>query len=76
MKNPEFMDVRFKIGDPDGEDEVYLCTLESGPKSNSILNDKLLFAIYLKKGANPEEATELMRHLNRYVTKIGMTFME
>lgn len=70
------MDVRFTVGDREGGDEFYLCTLESGPKSNSVLNDKTLFAIHLKKGTSQDEAKELVHHLNKYVTKIGLTFLK
>jgi len=34
------MPVRFKVGDPEGEGQAYLSTLESGPRENSVLNDK------------------------------------
>ena len=40
MPKHESMPVRFKVGDPEGEGQAYLSTLESGPRENSVLNDK------------------------------------
>jgi hypothetical protein len=48
------MVVRFEVGDPDGAGAAYLSTLESGPRS--VLNDKALFSINLKKGTTNAEA--------------------
>jgi hypothetical protein len=75
MPKPESMPVRFKVGDPEREGDAYLSTLESGPHTNTVLNDKALFSINLKPGTTPAEAQELCRHLNKYVTKISITWI-
>ncbi|HEY1936529.1 MAG TPA: hypothetical protein VGJ33_01180 [Candidatus Angelobacter sp.] len=54
MPKHESMVVRFEVGDPDGAGAAYLSTLESGPRS--VLNDKALFSINLKKGTTNAEA--------------------
>jgi hypothetical protein len=71
----ESMPVRFKVGDPEDERLAYLSTLESGPRENSVLNDKALFSINLKKGTPRAEVQELCRHLNKYVESISITWI-
>jgi hypothetical protein len=75
MPKHESMPVRFKVGDPDGEGKRYLSTLESGPRENSVLNDKALFSINLRKNATDAEVRELCSHLNKYVESISITWI-
>jgi hypothetical protein len=75
MPKHESMPVRFKVGDPEGEGLAYLSTLESGPRENSVLNDKALLSINLKKGTTDAETGELCRHLNKYVENISITWI-
>lgn len=76
MPKHESMNVRFKVGDPEGEGNAYLSTLESGPRTNAVLNDKALFSINLKKGTPPAEVQELCRHLNKYAESISITWIQ
>jgi len=69
------MPVRFKVGDPEGEGRAYLCTLESGARENSVLNDKALFSINLKKGSTEAETRHLCDQLNKYVDDISITWI-
>jgi len=69
------MPVRFKVGDPEGEGKAYLSTLESGPRHNSVLNDKALLSINLKEGTTDAETQELCRHLNKYVETVSITWI-
>jgi hypothetical protein len=75
MPKHESMPVRFKVGDPEGQGFAYLSTLEAGPRHNSILNDKALFSLNLKKGSSPAEVQELCRYLNKYVDNISITWI-
>jgi hypothetical protein len=75
MPKHESMLVRFKVGDPEGEGKAYLSTLEGGPRHNSVLNDKALFSINLKKGTTNAETQELCRHLNKYADNISITWI-
>jgi hypothetical protein len=74
MANHEVMDVRFKVYEW-GDGKPYLAPLEGGPETNSVLNDKNLFSIHLKASTTLEEARELVWHLNRFATKLGLTFI-
>ncbi|HWZ45953.1 MAG TPA: hypothetical protein VNW97_20945 [Candidatus Saccharimonadales bacterium] len=76
MPKHESMNVRFKVGDPEDEGKAYLSTLESGPRTNSVLSDKALFSINLKRGTTPAEVQELCRHLNRYAESISITWIQ
>jgi hypothetical protein len=75
MPKHESMPVRFKVGDSDGVGDAFLSTLESGLPTNSILNDKALFRINLKKNTPEAEVQELCRHLNKYVDSISITWI-
>jgi hypothetical protein len=75
MSKHESMPVRFKVGDPEGEGKAYLATLEAGPRQNSVLNDKALFSINLRKGTTDAETRELCNHLNKYVDNISITWI-
>jgi hypothetical protein len=69
------MPVRFKVGGREGESRAYLFSLEAGPRHNSILNDKALFSINLKKGTTEAQRRELCRHINEYVENISITWI-
>jgi len=75
MSKHESMPVRFTVGDPEGKGQAYLSTLESGPRENSVLNDKALFSINLVKGTTEAETRELCDHLNKYVKTISITWI-
>jgi hypothetical protein len=67
----EFADVRFKVCE--GGEEWYLCTLENGPATNTILHDRLSLGLLLKKGTSFEEAKTIAAYLNQHITKIAAT---
>jgi hypothetical protein len=71
----ESMRVRFKVGDPEGERKAYLSALESGPHENSVLNDKALVSLNLRKGVTEAEIRELCLHINKYVETISITWI-
>jgi hypothetical protein len=75
MPKHEFMDVRSKVSDSEGGNELSLSTLESGPPTNTVLNDKALFSIILKPGTTPPEAQQLCRQLDKYVTKVNIAWL-
>jgi hypothetical protein len=64
MPKHESMPVRFKVGDPEGK--AYLSTLEAGPRHNSVLSDKALFSVNLRKGTTNAETQELCRNQYRF----------
>jgi hypothetical protein len=75
MPKHESMPVRFKVGDPEGVGAAYLGTLEAGPRSNSVLNDKAIFSINFKKGTTEAETRALCDHLNKFVDNISITWI-
>ena len=50
----------------------YIGTLENGPASNTILNDKTSFMMTLMKGTTMGEAQKLVEHLNQVVEQISI----
>jgi len=65
----EFADVRFKVCEY-GNGELYLCTLENGSASNTILHSRLSIGLQLKKGTSFEDAQSIAAYLNEHVTKM------
>jgi hypothetical protein len=74
MSKFEVADVRFKVCEF-GDGTPYLCPLEGGPKNNKVFNADNLFAIHLKDGTTMQEAEALAAHLNKFATKLGITFL-
>ena len=71
----EYADLRFKVSEwEDGT--PFLSPVETGASRNRLLNDKFLLAIHLKDGTTLEQAEEIVRHLNSYIAKIGITILE
>ena len=68
----EFADVRFKVGEY-GDGEPYLCTLENGAASNTILHDKLSLRFQLKKGTSLSAANTIADYLNQHITRVAAT---
>jgi hypothetical protein len=74
MSNPELTPGRFRVSEwADGS--PYLSLLEGAPRTNTVLNDRHQLAIHLKDGTTMQEAEELVRHMNKYVTQLGITFL-
>jgi hypothetical protein len=71
----EVADVRFKVCER-GDGTPYLCPLEGGPKTNSVLNDKNLLSLHLRPGVTFDQAQKFARLLNEHVNKIGITFVD
>jgi hypothetical protein len=67
----EFANVRFKVAESEGR-LPYITTLENGPTTNTILNDKTSFLMTLKKGISFEVAQELVEHMNQYIQQISI----
>jgi hypothetical protein len=74
MSRAEFAELRFRVSEG-AEGQLFLSPLEGGPKTNTVLNSSNLLSLGLKAGTNMEEAEQLARHLNKYVTHIGITFL-
>jgi len=70
-QNAEFADVRFKVSEF-AEGEPFISTLEGGPTSNTILNDRTDFLMILKDGITLEQAKSLVEHLNQHVKQISI----
>ena len=69
----EFADVRFKAGEYEGG-IPYLCTLENGPATNTVLHDKLALSLQLKPSTSFEEALKIADYLNEHITRVAVTF--
>jgi hypothetical protein len=67
----ESADVRFKVCEYEGG-EPFLCTLENGSASNTILHDKLSLALQLKKGTSFSEANAIADYLNDHITRVAV----
>ncbi|WP_109485444.1 hypothetical protein [Occallatibacter savannae] len=70
-KFSEFADVRFSAAEF-AEGEPFITTLENGPKTNTILDDKTDFLLILKAGTTPHQAERLVHELNAHVKQIGL----
>lgn len=70
-KYSEFADVRFSTAEF-SEGEPFITTLENGPKTNTILDDKTNFLLILKEGTTPHEAERLVHELNAHVKQISL----
>jgi hypothetical protein len=70
----EFADVRFKVYEYD-DGTPYIGTLEDGPKTNLVLNDKLSLSLQLKKGTSFEEAETIVAYLNQHITRVAATIL-
>ena len=68
----EVADVRFKVCEY-GDGEPYLCTLENGSASNTILHDRLSLGFQLKKGISFNEAQAVADYLNQHITRAAVT---
>jgi hypothetical protein len=69
----EFAKVQFKVCEY-GDGTPFLCTLENGPRTNTILNDTTSVTIQLKSGATFEDAEIVARYLNANIETIGIQF--
>jgi hypothetical protein len=69
----ETADVQFKVCEF-GDRTPYLCTLENGPRTNTVLNDTTSFTLELRDGTSFDEAWAIANYLNDHVTKIGLQF--
>jgi hypothetical protein len=69
----EFADVRFKACDNEGPTQ-FICTLENGPATNTVLHDKLDFRLRLRPGTTFEQAQEISRYLNQHISALSVTF--
>jgi len=68
----EFADVQFKASEY-GDGTPYIGTLEDGPKTNLVLNDKLSLSLQLRKGTSFERAKAIAAYLNQHVTRFAAT---
>ena len=67
----EFPDATFKTYEFGGG-SPFIGTLENGPKTNAILNDKTSFLITLQAGTTTDEAGRLVDNLNQLVKQISI----
>jgi hypothetical protein len=68
----EFADVQFKANQYD-DGTPYIGTLEDGPKTNLVLNDKLSLSLQLRNGTSFEKAETIAAYLNQHITRVGAT---
>ena len=68
----ESADVRFKICEY-ASGVPYLCTLENGAPSNTILHDRLSLSFQLKDGTSFAEARGIAAYLNQHITMVAVT---
>lgn len=71
LNKSEFADVRFRVSEFGGG-EPFISTLENGPGTNSVLNDKNNFIMILNDGTTTEEEKRLVKHLNAHVKQISI----
>ena len=69
----EFADARFKASDNPGPPQ-FIGTLETGPKTNKVLNDNLDFRLRLRPNVSFEQAERIAAYLNEYVDGISVSF--
>ena len=70
----EFADVQFKACQYE-DGTPYIGTHENGPKTNSVLNEKLSLSLQLKKGTSYEEAQTIVDYLNDHITRVAATIL-
>ena len=68
----EFADVKFKVCQYD-DGTPYIGTLENGPKTNSVLNERLSLSLQLKKDTSFEKARTIVSYLNQHITRVAAT---
>ena len=68
----EFADAIFKACDNEGPSQ-FICTLENGPDTNTILHSRLSVRLRLKRGITFEQAERITNYLNDHIDGIAVT---